>query len=144
MTLSEQSKCTPFIKADKETGRFHIKGRSMPENPSSVFTPLIEYTKEYLKNPKTVTNISFDLEYVNSTSLRYITLFIRTFELDKKDYILNIEWNSTGIEQILPPGYNAVEFFGKLCSHIRCKKHLIIKTNSPMSNKVIEERKELL
>jgi hypothetical protein len=114
----------------------------MPENPAEVFGSLIDFTKEYSKNPKPNTLVRFNLEFVNSTSLRYITLFLRAFTLSG-NCSFTIEWNSRGVEEILPQGQSPKEFFEILTQSVQCKKYLILKTKPDIPIQEKTERFEL-
>jgi len=138
MILSEQTSSTPLIKVIPDKGLFYIKGRAMPENPAEVFGSLIDFTKAYSKNPKPNTLVRFELEFVNSTSLRYITLFIRAFALSG-NCSFTIEWNSKGVEEILPKGQSLKDFFEVLTQGVQCEKYLLIKTKPDIA---IEEKTE--
>ena len=132
MIISEQTKSCPLIEVNRKKGLFILKGRSMPENPELLYKPLIDFSKKYCKNPLKETRVIFNLEFVNSTSLRYLTLFIRSFEFDCKDCNIIFEWNSDGFEQVLPQAYKPEEFFKILTENLHCKKELIMKTRSDL------------
>jgi hypothetical protein len=63
---------TPSIVFDADKGHLKIEGRSIPENPGEFYEELIDWIKEYFKNPKEFTTFDFNLEYVNSGSSKYL------------------------------------------------------------------------
>jgi hypothetical protein len=63
---------TPSIVFDADKGHLKIEGRSIPENPGEFYDELIDWVKEYFKNPKEFTTFDLNLEYVNSGSSKYL------------------------------------------------------------------------
>lgn len=70
-TIQEQSKTTPGIYFDKDADVLFIKGRSIPENPESVFKPLRDWVTDFFKSEDTL-KMSIVLEYINSGSSKYL------------------------------------------------------------------------
>ncbi|MEA2042132.1 MAG: SiaC family regulatory phosphoprotein [Bacteroidota bacterium] len=143
MIISEKTLETPYISVDNEKGIFELEGRSMPENPLEIYSPLIETVKKYNLNPKNVTVVVFDLEFINSTSLRFLTLFIKAFDIKNPAFTIKFIWNYKGFEQVLPSGYSPEEFFSKLTTGLNCRKQLIVKKKVNSENSSNEEVIEL-
>ena len=76
--IIEGSKKTPYINFDKNSGIFHIKGRSVPENSYEFYNPLLVWVDEYAKlsNPSIILKI--ELDYFNTSSSKFL------FEIFKK------------------------------------------------------------
>ncbi len=68
----EPTKLTPKVILDKNKEIYQIIGRSLPENAVSFYVPIMEWLKDYFKNPNKSTTITFELEYANSTSSKNI------------------------------------------------------------------------
>ncbi len=84
----EGTRQTPYIEFDLN-GHFKIKGRSIHENPSAFFDPLIVWVKEYIKKPQETTLLNIELEYFNSSSSRYILLILQHLtEIKKTNMII--------------------------------------------------------
>ena len=84
---------TPLIDFDPESGLLKIEGRSIPENPGEFYDELIDWIKEYFKNPKPDTKIDLNLEYVNSGSSKYLLGFFRVVkEESHKGIDITINW----------------------------------------------------
>lgn len=64
----EAGKRTPFVHLDYDNKIMKMDGRSMPEDAVGFFLPIIEWFKEYAKNP--IENGVFEvcLEYFNTSS----------------------------------------------------------------------------
>ena len=63
---------TPTIILDKESGIFEISGRSLPEDVTTFYEPVLNWLDEYQEeaNPKTV--FAFKLVYFNTASSKLI------------------------------------------------------------------------
>lgn len=59
---------TPEVKFDPTTGKFEIKGRSITENASEFYNPLIDWVKTYTVNPAASTTIDVCFDYLNTSS----------------------------------------------------------------------------
>lgn len=83
----------PNIILDAENGIFEITGRSFPENVERLFTPIIEWLKEYVQDPNLETNFKFQLEYFNSSSARKIIEILFVLEkLEETNHNVKIIW----------------------------------------------------
>lgn len=60
------------INLDKEMGRFEFYGKSLPENPNEFFEPVLNWFKEYVKEPNKETILIFKMEYFNTASSKRI------------------------------------------------------------------------
>lgn len=67
---------TPQIDFDFE-GNFRIKGRSIPEDAGLFYNHLYSWVLKYCHNPKPVTNVYLELEYMNSGSSKSILQILR-------------------------------------------------------------------
>jgi hypothetical protein len=63
---------TPGIILDVENDCFEITGRSMPEDVSSFYGPVLNWLDEYAENPKPKTVVSFKLTYFNTASSKLL------------------------------------------------------------------------
>ena len=67
---------TPQVEFNHHTGELVLFGRSIPENASKVYEPLLIWINDYVKSPCSTTNLHLKLEYFNSASLVWITKII--------------------------------------------------------------------
>ncbi|MFW5658271.1 MAG: DUF1987 domain-containing protein [Bacteroidota bacterium] len=89
---TEPTFSTPKIVLDKNSNTFVFSGRSLPENSDRFFTPVLEWFKEYSKNPNHETEIVFKLDYFNtSTVQRFYQLFEILKEMTEKSKV-TIMW----------------------------------------------------
>lgn len=105
LVLKETSK-TPSVNFDPERGYFEIRGKSIPENSISFYTPLLNYLEGYSTNPadRTILNVKF--EFFNTSSSNRIHMMFKKFE---KLYMNNrevlIRWYcENGDENMLDAG----------------------------------------
>ena len=61
---------TPEVYFGAKEGELILTGISVPENSLGFYNPLIDWLKEYAKNPATTTNFVFKLAYINTSSLQ--------------------------------------------------------------------------
>jgi hypothetical protein len=83
---------TPSILFDAEKGLVDIRGRSIPENSTEFFKPLVEWLDRYSENPAKITTVNIHLEYFNTSSSKCILdLFkkLETIYKAKKEVIVN-------------------------------------------------------
>ncbi|MBN2518954.1 MAG: DUF1987 domain-containing protein [Bacteroidales bacterium] len=76
--LIESSHKTPYIHFDE--GLIEIKGRSILEDSTEFYMPLIKWVEEYIKNPVKFTLIKLTIEYSNSNSNKFLYRLIKLFE----------------------------------------------------------------
>lgn len=85
MTLNiEMTTKTPKIEFDSDNGVMRIWGRSLPENATEFFSPVIKAIDDYKSHPKDATTIDIALEYFNTSTSRILLDIIRSFEWLKK------------------------------------------------------------
>jgi len=80
---------TPSIILDKKKGVFEISGRSLPENATGFYKPVIRWIEEYASNPNTVTELIFKLDYFNTASSKLILDVLAALEKVKN---ANVQW----------------------------------------------------
>jgi hypothetical protein len=82
---------TPQVDLSALTGELILSGRSIPENASVTFDPILKWVNEYRKNPKPVTNLRLNLEYFNTSSSIWIAKIIKSLaQITQTDYVLFI------------------------------------------------------
>ncbi len=68
----EGTEDTPKILLDKNNGIFEISGRSLPEDSTEFYNPILEWLDTYSKSPNANTDFDFKLEYFNTASSKLI------------------------------------------------------------------------
>ena len=75
---------TPTVIFEIENGLLEIKGRSIPENSTEFFLPLMESLKSYSTGSKKPINVNFQLEYFNTSSSKCILDILKVISSIKK------------------------------------------------------------
>lgn len=70
----------PEILLDKNNNIIRFTGKSMPEDPGKVFTPVMDWISEYVKSPNPFTRIEFLMDYYNSSTARFFVEMLEKFE----------------------------------------------------------------
>lgn len=71
---------TPVVNFNNATGKFELKGRSIPEDSLSFYKPIIDWIKQYTESPQNVTELSVELEYFNTSSSKCLIDVFKTLE----------------------------------------------------------------
>lgn len=101
----ESSRKTPGITLDP-AGRIVFAGRSIPEDASKFYEPVLAWVIHYMSAPKPETRVDVQLEYFNSGSAKYLLQILRELneipDLGKK---LEVNWYyEEGDDDILERG----------------------------------------
>lgn len=82
---------TPQIELNAYTGDLILAGKSIPENASALYEPVLKWVHEYVKKPKLNTNLRLNLEYFNSASSIWLAKIIKALcSVKKSGYTLFI------------------------------------------------------
>jgi hypothetical protein len=86
------TRVTPGFAIKNGTVRF--SGKSIPEDAYSFYSPIVDAINKYLENPETKTTLSFNLEYINSSSKKILTNILKIFEqASKNGFAMEVEWH---------------------------------------------------
>jgi hypothetical protein len=93
---------TPGIILNPSENKFEIYGKSLPEDTNEFFDPVINYFREYSKNPNPVTKFVFNFEYFNSASVRKIVDIISILEdMHQKGNSVRIVWMYEETDEVM-------------------------------------------
>lgn len=78
-----------------KSGLLEFSGRSIPEDPMKLFTPILEWIEEYIKNPPDSTSINLKFEYINTSSSKHLLNILETLNraYDKGTNNMKITWS---------------------------------------------------
>jgi hypothetical protein len=104
----EASSKTPQVSFVAGTGNLSFTGKSLPENASGFFEPLYKWAAEYAKNPAESTNLKFNVDYFNTSSVIWMGKILKALtKIKKNDHILFVhlyfdieEYDSMGEEDV--------------------------------------------
>jgi len=71
---------TPSVHLEKDKGIFELSGRSLPEDVTAFYQPILNWIDEYIKEPNDKTEFTFKLEYFNTASSKIILDVLLKFE----------------------------------------------------------------
>lgn len=93
----EQSAKTPFIQFDPGTGKFEMKGKSIPENSKGFYQSLYDWLDQYVSHAAPNTTLDIQLDYFNTASAKCIVDLFKKLEniekLGKSKVIINWHYN---------------------------------------------------
>ncbi len=85
---------SPLVDFDPESGIMLMQGRSLIEDTTAFYMPLVEWLKEYTNNPKSGTVFDFKYEYFNTSCSKWlITITKQLKELYEKDPSTKVNWH---------------------------------------------------
>ncbi len=85
---------TPSVSCDADAGVIEIRGKSTPENTYSFYQPLAEWIIEYMNAPAKPTVVNVELEYVNTSSSKWLySIFKELTKLHNEETGLIINWH---------------------------------------------------
>lgn len=85
---------TPKIMLDAENEILEISGRSLPEDVSSFYEPVLNWLNEYAENPNKKTIFNFKLTYFNTASSKLLLdILMKLEEMHEKGNDIVIRWH---------------------------------------------------
>jgi hypothetical protein len=89
----EAKEDTPMIVFDPENNIFEISGRSLPEDASLFYEPILEWLKEYAKSPNELTELHIKMNYFNTASSKLLLDILMIIEeIVEEGHKCNIKW----------------------------------------------------
>ena len=84
---------TPLVNFDPSEGLIEIKGRSIPENASEFYFPLLEWLNRYSQASQKHTHFVFYLEYMNSISQKMLAdIFLKAQNIKNNGTTVEVTW----------------------------------------------------
>jgi hypothetical protein len=88
------SEDTPKIILDAGNEILEISGRSLPEDVSSFYEPVLNWLNEYAENPNKKTVFNFKLTYFNTASSKLLLdILMKLEEMHEKGQEVLIRWH---------------------------------------------------
>jgi hypothetical protein len=89
--IIEQTPKTPQIDLNQLSGDLLFYGRSIPENATKLYEPVLNWIAEYILEASPTTNLRLDLEYFNTASSIYLAKMLKVLTRIKvPEYVLII------------------------------------------------------
>jgi hypothetical protein len=85
---------TPNVILDAAENQMEISGRSLPEDVSSFYGPILNWLADYIKSPNPKTVFNFKLVYFNTASSKLILdILMKLEDLTKKGNEVLVKWH---------------------------------------------------
>lgn len=85
---------TPKVILDAGNDIFEISGRSLPEDVSSFYEPILNWLEEYAESPNSKTVFDFKLVYFNTASSKLLLdILMKLEELHEDGHEVLIKWH---------------------------------------------------
>ena len=85
---------TPKIILDKENDLLEISGRSLPEDVTAFYEPVLTWLEEYAQNPNPKTIFNFKLIYFNTASSKLLLdILMKLEEIHEAGNDVLIRWH---------------------------------------------------
>ena len=89
--IIEQTQKTPQIDLNQLTGNLLFYGKSIPENATKLYEPVLKWLTEYTLKANPNTNLRLDLEYFNTASSIWLAKILRILtRIKEPEYVLII------------------------------------------------------
>ncbi|MBN2669205.1 MAG: DUF1987 domain-containing protein [Bacteroidales bacterium] len=89
----EKTSQKPEINFNPETGILAISGRSLPEDSSQFYKPVMDWLKIYFEQPYENTKLVFKMDYFNTASAKAIFSIFNKCEMQFKEGLdISVEW----------------------------------------------------
>ena len=83
----------PKVNFDAETGVLELSGRSLPEQVLTLYQPILKWVEEYVTSPHETTVFTIDLDYINSSSSKYLLEILKRLnDFYKKGNNVLVKW----------------------------------------------------
>jgi hypothetical protein len=90
----KETEDTPRVILDKLNNKFEISGRSLPEDASKFYFPILNWIEGYVKEPNPETILNINLEYFNSSSIKQLVMLLIQLEyIMKSDKTVKVVWS---------------------------------------------------
>ncbi len=76
---------SPKVKFSHENGKLELSGKSLPEDVSTFYQPILDWLTEYSETPAGETEFTFKLTYFNTASSKLILDILSILEKMKDD-----------------------------------------------------------
>lgn len=114
--IISETKYTPDINLNAQTGVLDIRGKSYPENTFEFYKPMMDWLENYFDgNAKENTTVNMEIIYFNSSSSKLFFDFFDLLDEVKEDNNIEINWiYDEENESALEAGEDFIEDFEEL------------------------------
>ena len=85
---------TPAVILNHEEGVLEFSGKSLPEDVTIFFNPILDWIQVYGESPKNPTKAIFKMDYFNTASSKLLLdILMKLEEIHEEHDCINIEWH---------------------------------------------------
>lgn len=85
---------TPKVTLDPEKGFFEFSGKSLPEDVTIFYNPLLAWIENYAQSPNKPTQVVFKMDYFNTASSKLILdILMKLEEIHEEHDCISVEWH---------------------------------------------------
>lgn len=136
---------SPHVDFNQHTGELILSGRSIPENATKVYEPLLKWISGYIKSPRQTTNLRINLEYYNTPTAIWLAKIIRALSginlieavLIIHVYFKNDEFEDMELEDIKDIVTSLIDSLGELHVSIGMKIYSIDSAGKAVRESII-------
>lgn len=91
--IREATDETPKVILDVESGEFEFSGKSLPEDVTTFFNPILDWFDNYSVSPSAETKVVFKMDYFNTASSKLILdILMKLEEINEEHGGIQIDW----------------------------------------------------
>jgi len=90
--IKKKTEETPAIIFNPSKGVFQLVATSWPENALGFYTPIMDWLREYFKEPNQFTIFEFRLDYFNTSSAKQIAKLLTLLKEHSEKHQVTIKW----------------------------------------------------
>lgn len=91
--IVNETQNTPGVNFNPFDGILAMEGKSIPEKPDEFYNPLLDWINQYFEDPRNLTLIKIKLEYINSSSTKYMLSMFRSIkQYYEKGHDCRVDW----------------------------------------------------
>ena len=88
----DQTEDSPKVNFDPLNGKFEISGRSMPEDSSKFYLPLVEWLVEYSNQAQEMNHFVFHFEFMSTSTTKQMMKLFFAIEKITKHKKVHVLW----------------------------------------------------
>ena len=91
--IREETDETPKVILDVESGVFEFSGKSLPEDVTQFFNPILDWFDNYSLSPNSETKVAFKMDYFNTASSKLILdILMKLEEINEAHGGVMVHW----------------------------------------------------
>ena len=84
---------TPGVTLDASSNKFEFTGKSLPEDVTSFYNPILDWFDNYSLQPNPETTVTFKLDYFNTASSKLILdILMKLEEVMEEGKSVKVDW----------------------------------------------------